>query len=518
MGGPSDIQVIFQTAASDPLIAPFALLAVGTGISHLLFRHRPVGRAVVRIVCLGLLTVALRRADIVPFEPLQSTGAPVSDVVHAILKIAWWLWAAWFVVGVLHAVLRVEHRPHEGRLAHDLLAGVVYLGAVFAIIRYVFDLPIAGMLATSGVVAIILGLALQSTLGDVFSGIVLSFSRPYRPGDWVNIEGATEGRVIEMNWRATHILTARRDLAIVPNSSIAKAKIVNVSSPTGVHGVAVTVETDSSTPPARCIEILRGAALNCRAIAQTAAPVIAVKAIKRTGTAYEITFFIEELAASTHAQNEMLNLIYRHLAAAGIDMAMPSDEHLRAAGTPPAASRSRSQRVLELVDIFEPLTADEQATIAAKLRSRLHEQGDTLVRPGSILQSLFIVAEGVLLVASEDGEAGSEILRLGPGDYFGVIGMLAGAPSAVRISTLTPATVYELTREELGPVLQANPEASRQLNRSLARWQAAGNVSSDVARAAEATSTTQIDWISFARYFHWNGLALHRCDKTARER
>ena len=73
-------------------------------------------------------------------------------------------------------------------------------------------------MATSGAVAIILGLALQSTLGDVFSGVVLSFSRPYRPGDWISLEGGTDGRVIEINWRATYVLTGRRDLAIVPNS------------------------------------------------------------------------------------------------------------------------------------------------------------------------------------------------------------------------------------------------------------------------------------------------------------
>jgi small-conductance mechanosensitive channel len=109
----------------------------------------------------------------------------------------------------VHAFLFVERRPHEGRLAQDLLAGVIYLAALFAIVDYVFDISIQGMLATSGVIAIILGLALQSTLGDVFSGIVLSFSRPYRPGDWINVDGG-EGRVIEMNWRATSILTRRQ--------------------------------------------------------------------------------------------------------------------------------------------------------------------------------------------------------------------------------------------------------------------------------------------------------------------
>lgn len=110
-----------------------------------------------------------------------------------------------------------------------------------AIIAYVFDLPVQGLIATSGAIAIILGLALQSTLSDVFSGLVLNFSRPYRPGDWISIDGGADGRVIEMNWRATHVLTAKRDLAIVPNSIIGKAKIINASSPSRIHGMSLTV-------------------------------------------------------------------------------------------------------------------------------------------------------------------------------------------------------------------------------------------------------------------------------------
>lgn len=313
-------------AAADPLIAVLALVVMGVVVSHVLFRKYALGRAIVRIVFLIFLTFVLLRADIIPYQPLEPTGELVPDVVHAVLKIAWWLWAAWFLVGIVHAFLVVERSPHEGKLVQDLLAGLVYLAALFAIATYVFDLSIKGMLATSGVIAIILGLALQSTLGDVFSGIVLSFSRPYRPGDWINIDGGTEGRVIEMNWRATHILTGRRDLAIVPNSSIAKAKIVNVSSPSGVHGITVTVGIDSNAPPSMSVEVLRRAIINCRAIMSTPSPAVAIKGIRRGGTEYEITFFVESLAASTTAQNELLDVIYRHLAAEGIGLASPSNE------------------------------------------------------------------------------------------------------------------------------------------------------------------------------------------------
>ena len=136
-----------------------------------------------RVCFLVALTIVLLHAGVVPYQPLTLTGVPFQDAVHAVLKIAWWLWAAWFLVGLLRAFAVSEHRPREGKLIQDLLAGLAYLAAIFAIISNVFDLPITGLLATSGVIAIVLGLALQSTLGDLFSGIVLNFSRPYRPGD-----------------------------------------------------------------------------------------------------------------------------------------------------------------------------------------------------------------------------------------------------------------------------------------------------------------------------------------------
>src|SRR5271166_3145565 len=305
-----DFTSVTQSIFRDPLVVILGVFALGGLLTHFVLKQQPVGRAIVRVVFLILLTIALLHADIVPYQPLVLTGSPFQDAVHAILKIAWWFWAAWFLVGVLRAVIVFQRSPREAKLVQDLLAGLIYLAAIFAIVSYVFDLPIQGLLATSGVVAIILGLALQSTLGDVFSGIVLSFSRPYRPGDWISIEGGTDGRVIEMNWRATYILTARRDLAIVPNSTIAKSKIVNVSSPSGLHGTTVTVQVEARTSPSRCSEILDHAIRNSRLIVATPAPTITIKTINASYAEFEIAFFVEELASTVKAQNELFDFIY----------------------------------------------------------------------------------------------------------------------------------------------------------------------------------------------------------------
>jgi small-conductance mechanosensitive channel len=464
-------------AAHDPLVVALVLFALGGLLTHLLFRKHPLRRALVRVMFLIALTIVLLRAGVVPYQKLTSTGVPFRDAVHGALKIAWWLWAAWFLVGVLRAFVVTERRPREGKLVQDLLAGVIYLAAAFAIIAYVFDLPIQGLLATSGAIAIILGLALQSTLSDVFSGIVLNFSRPYRPGDWISIDGATDGRVIEMNWRATHVLTAKRDLAIVPNSAIAKAKIVNASSPSGVHGMTVTVQLDAKTPPAAGSEILEHAILNSRLVLATPAPSIIVKSITATSTEFDLTFFVDELAQSVPAQNELFDLISRHLAASGIVLASTQTQTY----WPPQADalpkmRSAAERALDLVEIFAPLTEDERRSLAAQLKQKIYDHGETLVEPGIVLHSLFVIGAGVLSLTRVSSEGEIELMRLGPGDHFGEIGLLTGAAAEVRISALVPTILYELAKDDLAPILEARPPVAQELCRALARRQAAGQL------------------------------------------
>jgi small-conductance mechanosensitive channel len=194
----SDLTAAANMLAHDPLVGGFALIAAGVLIGRLLFKQKPIWRAVSRVIFLALLTLLLLYDGIVPYQPLQITGTPYRDTIAGTLKIAWWLWAAWFLVAVVRAVVILEGRPRDGRLIQDILSAIIYLGAAFAIIAYVFDLPIQGLLATSGVIAIVLGLALQSTLNDVFSGLVLSLSHPYRPGDWVKFDGGTEGQIVEL--------------------------------------------------------------------------------------------------------------------------------------------------------------------------------------------------------------------------------------------------------------------------------------------------------------------------------
>jgi len=293
------------------------------------------------------------------------------------------------------------------------------------------------------------------------------------------------------------VLTGKRDLAIVPNSTIAKSKIVNVSSPSGIHGVTITVQLDAKTPPATGTEILEHAILNCRLIVATPTPSVTIKSINATCTEFEITFFVEELASSTRAQNQLFDLIFRHLAVAGVDLATAQDQPEPVIGDQASIKLTTGrERLLELVAIFASLTTEEREAIASKLKQKSYDKGETLVEPGTVLHSLFIIGTGVVSLTREESEGEIELLRIGPGDHFGEIGMLTGAPATAKISALIPATVYELAKNDLSPILEARSEVSQGLCRALAQRQAAGQLvaSNELAKAVPANRLTT--WFS----------------------
>jgi CRP-like cAMP-binding protein len=300
-----------------------------------------------------------------------------------------------------------------------------------------------------------------------------------------------------MNWRATYVLTVRRDLAIVPNSIIAKSKIVNVSSPSGIHGTTVAVQLDAKTPPAIGAEILEHALLNCKLILATPAPTITIKTVNASYTEFEVTLFVEELASTTKAQNKFFDAMYRHLAVAGVDFAPPENQPDRTAEDQALqGAKTRPEKLLELVAIFATLTSDERAAIATNLKQKFYDKGETLVDPEVVLQSLFVIGAGVLSIIRATTEGEMEVMRLGPGDYFGEIGMLTGAPTTGKFTPLTPVTVYELAKGDLAPILEARPQVSQELCRALARRQAAGrsDATHEIAQTVPAHRLTS--WFS----------------------
>jgi small-conductance mechanosensitive channel len=186
-------------------------------------------------------------------SPLPGNGGAANSSslwMHAVGGI-WWLMGARVLVALMSLTLKYNRRWREARLFPDLTAAAIYTAAVSVVLISVLALPIGGLLATSGVLAIVLGLALQNTLADVFAGIAFGIEAPFNVGDRISLGDKIEGTVVQMNWRSIRILTDGDDVAIVPNSVVAKSEIVNRSSPTRVRSAFIELSCPATSNPER---------------------------------------------------------------------------------------------------------------------------------------------------------------------------------------------------------------------------------------------------------------------------
>lgn len=457
----------------DPLIVAGVVAVVGFVVMRFAFRTHPVGRFVGHLAFFIAFTIALVLAGVVPYLPTPSTVGTAKFLIVSVYKVGWWVAACRLLAGFIRAFMILETQPRETRLLQDLLAGLIYLGAFFAIVANVFDIPVSGLVATSGVIAIILGLALQSTLGDVFSGIVLNLAKPYRPGDWVIFDSETQGTVVEMNWRETQIVTASNDLAIVPNSAIAKSKLINLGQPNKAHGMSIRLGIEPTARASTICTVLETALLSSNRILHAPRPTVTVKGLNALSMECELYFFVSDIATGSAAQNELFDLVQRHCLASGIRLAPPPGTPLMQ--TPTLIERDSPdspQRLLDHLAIFAPLTDEERASLAAKMRRRSFRAGETIVEPGSAPHALFIVRSGVLVASRNEAEQDVELRRLSPGDWFGEASVLTGAVATAKFVALTKAVLYEISKDDLAPIFKARPAIATELGQILARREA----------------------------------------------
>src|SRR5580658_8029057 len=213
-------------------------------------------------VCFVGATFILIRHQTSPLAGNGGTANAASIWLNAVAGI-WWLLGARVLVAAMSFTLNHNRRWCEARLFPDLTAAAIYTAAVTIVLISVLALPIGGLLATSGVLAIVLGLALQNTLADVFAGIAFGIEAPFNVGDRISIGDKIEGTVVQMNWRSIRILTDGDDVAIVPNSVVAKSDIVNRSFPTRVRSAFIELSCPAMSNPERVIDTLRQATLLC---------------------------------------------------------------------------------------------------------------------------------------------------------------------------------------------------------------------------------------------------------------
>lgn len=443
---------MFALIQSYPLLIGIVLIA----LDLLLWQVTPLKRRALRIgLRLGvflLFTWVLISSGVSPLQPAPWADDVARNLLATVLGIGWWLFAARTMTVVIGVIL-VARSSHTGRLLQDVLGAVIFLVAIVAAAAYVLQLPVKGLLATSGVMAIVIGLALQSTLSDVFSGIVLNTTRPYQIGDSISIDG-TEGKVIDIDWRATRLLTGNGSLAVIPNSVAAKAKLLNFSQPNDVHGVSISVVIPARVRPRRVFDALEKALQGTRTLLSTPPPKVTIKSSTLESVEYEASGFVSSMSQKTDTRNHLFDLAHRHLEATGV---VWNTDSL------PSQTWTRQRALLEDVRIFRSLSGEEKDNLSQRMTSVEYLADQVILGVGENSDYLLVIGTGVVSVVVHDDDKLIEAGRMGPGEILGVENLLEAQDSTAEFRTLSSCLLYRIDKDQVRSCLEQRDEVKTAL-------------------------------------------------------
>ncbi|EJL33393.1 mechanosensitive ion channel family protein [Novosphingobium sp. AP12] len=435
----------------DNVLVSLILLAVTIG-SVLFSRSRPViAQIVVEALLLFLIGAFLSWRGTTPLPHSGQLPDGAAGAWFRALAVVWWLIGARLVVAVTVVAKGRDPRSREARLFSELTAAVIYITAVLIILNSVLDLNINGVLATSGVVAIVLGLALQNTLSDVFSGIAVGLEQPFHVGDRVSLGDNVEGIVVQVNWRSIKVQTDEDDLATVPNSVVAKGQIINRSVPSKRRAAMIEFALPASVVPARIFELLRQAPLLCDDILVSPAPSVTLRRIGMQRHVYATHFYVADTPALVRARSALLCQTLRLIRHAGVGQ----------------AELSRVDLLGSLV-LFESLSRKELDELSGHLRPHDVAPGDVIFEEGAEAHAIFVIETGVIeLSRIGSGNVATPIGRIGPGEYVGEIGLMTGAQRAFTMKALTAARVLELPGDCIRLLVQGNARLAHTMEGSV---------------------------------------------------
>ncbi|HEU5249006.1 MAG TPA: mechanosensitive ion channel family protein [Thermoanaerobaculia bacterium] len=439
---------------------------------------------VATVVAIVLLLTALR----VP------TTSPTGDHDYGALAIG--IAAALVLTRLLdYMFFDVAFRLRRKTAAPALLrqiVGLLVFGISLAILfRLILDVRLTGVLATSAVLSVVIGLALQETLGNLFSGLALHLEKSVQVGDMVR-SGETVGTVEELSWRAMKLRTMEGNILLIPNSIASRERLEVFPRPGRPIARTLTVGLEYDLPPARGREALEAAGRDLAGIAPYPEPVAYVKSFDSYSIAYELRYWLEDYARFLELDSQIRERVWYRLDRENIRIAYPLHRQLRYEAGPftTPSRREAIEAAISNVDLFALLSDEARGRLADGAIEKRFAAGEMVVREGDRGDSMFIIEAGRLAVSAHGSVGQSQKLAvLEPGSAFGEVSLLTGDPRTATVRALTEATLLEIDKATLSPILRENPSLCGMLELTMQERRKRSAVALEAARGAEGERT-----------------------------
>ena len=379
----------------------------------------------------------------------------------------------------------------------DIIQVLVYLGVALVTLR-AMGVELGSLLTTSALLTAVIGLSMQESLGNLFAGLALQAEQPFQVGDWIQFDAdeALIGRVSEINWRATKLVTNDSIEVVVPNSILAKTPIRNYSRPSPLVRRTVAVQGPYEAAPGRVHRALREAVLQCPKVLQSPAPFSLTQAYADSGIEYLLRYYIDDFENRNVVDSDVRSHIWYALQRAGISIPFPiRDVRMKPIEAHPEQLEAGVELVLNVlrgVDFLDVLPESALRQLAQAAELRQFEAGIPIVRQGEEGNELYIVQRGEVVVVLEDDEGNTqELAHLRPGRVFGELSAITGERRTATIRATVSSAVLVVDYDAFSAILAGAPELRQRIASVLGRRQT--QLAEAVARSQHPPASDAVD-------------------------
>ena len=327
-------------------------------------------------------------------------------------------------------------------------------------------LEVTALLATSAVITVVIGLALQETLGTLLAGLALSSEQRLAFGWWVDVDGLV-GEVEELGWRALVLRTTLGERVLVPNSQATRARMRILGK--GEEPVAVPVELGVSydAEPDRVKRVLEAVANDLPLVAGTPRCKAFVRSFGDSSIHYQVRLWTHQPWREADLRDDFLSRAYAALGREGMEIPFPQRVlHVRPR-TSAVAPVARIAGALGACPLFAGLPEDGLRALAEGSRWLVFEPGEAVVREAEASRAFYVIAEGTAAVLTDD----RELTRLGASELFGEMALLSGEPRAATVRAVGLLQVVEIDARALHALLERHEELAEELASRMASRQ-----------------------------------------------
>ena len=375
-------------------------------------------------------------------------------------------------------------RKKFGHATPSILIGVssflVYFATAYIIAAVVFDIPVTGALVSSGIVLGVIGLSLQGTISDVFSGIFISLERPFRIGDWIVTEDDRLGKVIEIDWRATRLLSFNNTVFVVPNSKMANSTIENRAEPDSLYGHYFYVSMAPEAPIGLVRRVLLEAVLSSPYVQSDPPPNVNLAKANQRPYQYLVYVYFENYETSWRGNADIQPRIHDYLKRAGLSVAGESHDlrYRRMQELP--SEEPPIQQLLAEIHLFQSLSTEELNLLSQGVRTSRYRPGDYVIREGEAGDSLLVITTGLVNVTRSNPKGKQvSVSRLGMGQCVGEMSLLTGRPRSATVQAVTESEVVEIPKDRMNALFEKRADLIDELARTMSERRSAEELVTD---------------------------------------